>query len=58
MTWNEKSPTVKVVEKTYELGQKLTKKVMNQYEKVIDRLQGLEDWFVTILPDAFNRLII
>jgi hypothetical protein len=57
MTWSEKHPTVKTVEKTYELGQKLTPKVMKKYEKVIDRLQGLEDWFVTILPNSYNRLI-
>lgn len=56
MTWNEKCPTVKIVDKIYELGQKLTPKIMKTYEKVIDRLQGLEDWFVTISPDSYNRL--
>ena len=58
MTWNEKQPTVKLVEKTYELGQKLTPKVMKIYESVIDRLEGLEDWFVTILPNAFSKLVL
>lgn len=58
MTWNEKQPTVKTVAKLYELGQKLTPKVMKEYEKVIDRLQGLEDWFVTISPYSYNKLIL
>lgn len=58
MTWNEKQPTVKIVEKLYELGQKLTPKVMKEYEKTIDRLQGLEDWFVTISPYSYDKLIM
>ena len=58
MTWNEKQPTVKTVEKIYELGQKLTPKVMKSYEKVIDRLAGLEDWFVTIFPNSYNELLL
>jgi len=56
MTWNEKQPTVKIVEKIYELGVKLTPKVMREYEQVIGRLEGLEDWFVTILPNSYIRL--
>lgn len=56
MTWNQKNPTVKVVNKIYELGVRLTQRVMRKYEKVIDRLNGLEDWFVTILPTAYNEL--
>lgn len=56
MTWNQKNPTVKVVNKIYELGVKLTQSVMRKYEKVIDRLNGLEAWFVTILPTAYNEL--
>jgi transposase len=58
MMWDQKHPTVKVVERVYELGQKLTPKVMKEYEKVIDRLNGLEDWFVTILPNSYNKLIL
>jgi hypothetical protein len=58
MTWCEKQPTVKIVEKVYELGKKLTPKVMKEYEKVINRLQGLEDWFVTISPDSYNSLVL
>lgn len=56
MTWNQKNPTVKVVNKIYELGVRLTQRVMRKYEKVIDRLNGLEDWFVTIIPTAYNEL--
>jgi hypothetical protein len=56
MTWNGKNPIVKVIDKVYELGVKLTPKVMKKYEQVIERLNGLEDWFVTILPTAYNNL--
>jgi hypothetical protein len=58
MLWNQKHPTVKVMDKLYEIGVKLTKSVMKKYEKVIKRLSGLENWFVTISPDAFNKLIL
>ena len=58
ITWCEKQPTVKIVEKVYELGKKLTPKVMKEYEKVIDRLQGLEDWFVTISLDSYDSLLL
>lgn len=56
MTWCEKSPVVKIVEKIYELGITLVPKVMKEYEKVIGRLEGLEDWFVTIIPSSQIRL--
>jgi hypothetical protein len=56
MTWNQKTPTVKVVDKIYELGVTLKKSVMGKYEKVIDRLDALENWFVAILPNAYNEL--
>lgn len=51
MRWNGKSPVVKVVKGTYETGVKLTKKAMAGYEAIIDRLPGLEKWFVDIVPD-------
>lgn len=58
MTWEQKHPIVKVVEKIYELGKKLTPTVMKKYEKVIDRFEGLENWFVTISPTAYCKLIL
>jgi transposase len=49
MKWNGKNPVVKVVERIYETGVRLSKSVMNKYEKIIKRLKGLENWFVDIL---------
>lgn len=49
MKWNGKNPVVKVVEKIYETGVRLSKSAMNEYEKIINRLKGLENWFVDIL---------
>jgi len=50
MKWKGKSPVVTVIGRVYEKGVKLTKKAMAAYEKVIQRLPGLEKWFVDIVP--------
>lgn len=50
MTWKGKHPIVTLVTQAYESGVKLTKKVMATYEKMINRMSGLEDWFVDISP--------
>ncbi len=48
MTYNDINPVVTFVKKTYKKGIKLTKKVMQQLEKIIDRVQGIEKWAVDI----------
>jgi hypothetical protein len=50
MTWKGKHPIVTLVTQVYEKGVKLTKKAMAAYEKMINRMTGLEDWFVDISP--------
>jgi hypothetical protein len=50
MTWNGKRPTVKMVEKPYAAGVKLTKAEISVYEKAIIWRSGLENWSVGILP--------
>ncbi|MDY0406309.1 ISAzo13 family transposase [Virgibacillus sp. 179-BFC.A HS] len=50
MTWKGKHPRVTLVEEIYETGKKVGKKVMEEYEKMIDRLKGIEKWFVEIHP--------
>lgn len=52
MKWKGKHPVVTHVTKTYELGVKLTKKAMATYENVIKRMEGLENWFVKIIPNS------
>ncbi len=49
MTYNGIHPEVELVEKNYPTGIKLDKKTMAGYEQKIDRLQGLEKWFVDIM---------
>ena len=49
MKWKGKNPIVKVVDKIYETGVKLSKSAMKTYEKMLNRLSGLENWFVDIL---------
>lgn len=50
MKWKGKTPLVKVVDKVYETGVKLTQKAMKSLEKRFDRERGIEKWFVTITP--------
>ena len=48
MTYNGINPVVKLTNKAYEKGIKLTKNAMKQLEKMIDRVQGIEKWAVDI----------
>ncbi len=48
MTYKGIHPVVHVVKKTYEKGVSLTKKAMQELECGIERLEGLEKYFVTI----------
>jgi transposase len=49
MKWKGKNPVVKVVDKVYETGVRLSKSAMRKYEEVLTRFKGLENWFVNIL---------
>jgi hypothetical protein len=48
MKWKGKGPIVKVVDKIYETGIRLSKSAMKKYENMLNRLSGLENWFVDI----------
>ena len=48
MTWKGKHPVVELLTQTYETGVKLTAKEMQALEAQIERLPGLEKWFVNI----------
>ena len=50
MTYKGIHPVVQLVKDVYETGVKLTKKAMQVYEAMIERLPGLENWFVDIPP--------
>jgi len=50
MTYKGIHPEVQLVKGAYETGVKLTKKAMKAYEDMIERLSGLENWFVDIPP--------
>ncbi len=45
-----KYPAVLFIKRIYEKGVKLTEKVMAAYEAMIERMPGLEKWFVAINP--------
>lgn len=48
MTWKGLSPCVKFVEKIYHKGVSLTKKAMDDLEKQLNRVPGVEKWAVDI----------
>ncbi|MFO7497603.1 MAG: ISAzo13 family transposase, partial [Desulfobacterales bacterium] len=53
MKWKGKGPIVKIMDKIYETGIRLSKSAMKKYESMLNRLSGLKNWFVDIL--CFNR---
>lgn len=58
MTYNGVHPNVHRVTGDYVNGVKRTKEEMKQVEMQIDRLRGLEKWFVDIYPDCLDETII
>lgn len=50
MTWRGLHPFVTLVTKTYQTGVKLTRQAMQVCETQLERLPGLERWFVKIHP--------
>ena len=49
MTWKGLHPAVEVVTTSYQAGVTLTKEAMAAVEAQIDRLPGLDNWFVDLL---------
>ncbi len=50
MTYRSIKPTVRKVAKTYRAGVSLTKKMMRNIEKRLERTGGLEAWSIKIVP--------
>jgi hypothetical protein len=57
MTYNGIHPRVHRVTGVYPLKVKRTKEQMKEVEAQIDRLPGLEKWFVDIYPDTLDQMI-
>jgi transposase len=52
MTWKGKHPLVELITKSYSKGVRLTKEEMAELETQIERLPGLDKWFVTFAPPS------
>ena len=52
MTWQGRRPIVALVTTTSQTGVKLTKDAMKMVEAQIQRLPGLDKWFVDIVPTS------
>ena len=50
MTYRGIEPTVRKVTKTYRNGLSVAKKVMRNIERRLERTEGLEAWFIRIVP--------
>jgi len=50
MTYNGFSPIVRLVETLYHTGVRLSAQAMTALEQRLERLPGLEKWFVCIVP--------
>lgn len=50
MTWNGNHPTVNFVDTIYETGKRLGAAAMRALEERLQRLPGLEKWFVDVAP--------
>lgn len=55
MVWKGSHPIVELVTTPYQTGVKLTKEAMNAVEKQLDRLPGLDKWFVNILSSHHDQ---
>lgn len=55
MTWKGKHPTVELITQTYQTGVRLSQKAMAALEAQVDRLSGLEKWFVEIRPNGIEN---
>jgi hypothetical protein len=50
MTYNGFSPLIRLVETVYQTGVRLSTRAMADLERRLERLTGLEKWFVRIVP--------
>ena len=50
MKWNGNHPVVRFIDRIYEKGIRLDTAAMQALEERLDRLPGLEKWFVDIVP--------
>lgn len=57
-SWRQLKPIVTLVEKHYDKGIKLSAKAMALLENRLERLKGLEKWFIKITPLLTDRMII
>jgi len=56
MTYKGVNPVARLVSKTYAKGVKLKNSLRRLYEKALDRLSGLEKWFITITPERAKEV--
>jgi hypothetical protein len=54
MTYRGRKPTVRKVTQVYRKGISVVKSVMQDIEARLDRTEGLESWFIKIVPQPQN----
>ncbi len=49
MKYNEKNPSVKLIDQVYKTGVKVVKKTMKKYNKFVERMPTLKKWSMRII---------
>ena len=57
MTYDQKPPNVRIVMKPYEKGVRVSNGDMEIYEDALERVAGLEKWFVRISPQKSRTVV-
>ena len=57
MTYDQKVPEVKLIAQAYEKGVRVSSDDMEVYEDALERIAGLEKWFVRISPKR-SRIVV
>ena len=57
MAYDQKSPSVAIIAKAYEKGVRVNARDMEVYEEALERIAGLEKWFVRISPEKSRDVI-
>ena len=57
MTYKGLNPSVTLIDKAYETGKKLDKKIMALYENALERMTGIGKWFVSIYPSKCKKIV-
>ena len=57
MTYDQKSPNVCIITQKYDKGVRVSADYIEVFEDALDRVAGLEKWFVRIEPQKSRHIV-